>query len=122
MSKKISEYFKVNPKIENSAKIDNKSTANSSEVRECQVIINDIKDQIGKNSKLFEEISFNESKKSGTKLMKNGNKTCKFCHKEYSSTTSLQNHVKSFIQRNLKLLIVQYAIRSSLSSIFWIFT
>lgn len=104
MSRKISEYFNVIPKVQKSANCDknDKILKKSSEIRECQVIIKDIKGQFGMNLNLFEETSLNKSQK--IELIKNGSKTCKFCQKEFSTKSSLRTHVKNIHFEEFKII------------------
>jgi len=61
MSKKISEYFKIQQKVNENSQI-------SSNILDCKVVLNDIKNQIGKNKlKLFEEVVLNNSQKKESK-------------------------------------------------------
>ena len=89
MSTKISEYFKLTPKVKNSVNCD-KKVEKSSNVQECRVIIKDIKDQFGENLNLFDEISLNEL------ADEIGNKTCRFCQKEFSFRSGLRKHMINF--------------------------
>ncbi|XP_070497896.1 zinc finger protein 43-like [Chironomus tepperi] len=60
-------------------------------IRECQVILKDIKQQFGSNElKLFEEISLNE--RISCKLEKY---SCKYCGKSLSSKNCLKTHMKN---------------------------
>ncbi|XP_070497891.1 oocyte zinc finger protein XlCOF26-like [Chironomus tepperi] len=87
MTRKITNFFKIKPKID---KID-EEVLSVSKIRECQVILKDIKHQFGNNElRLFEEISINE--RNSSKLEKNN---CKFCGKKFSSEGNLKHHMKN---------------------------
>jgi len=86
MSRKISEYFKIQPKsdpivtenltiktekeeyfeidfskVKMESKIENK-VSKSSNIRDCKIVLNDIKNQTGRSElKLFEEVTFDDS-------------------------------------------------------------
>jgi KRAB domain-containing zinc finger protein len=85
MSGKITNFFKILPK---SIKTEAKDSI-IPEIRECQVILKDIKHQFGNDElKLFNEISLNENCKSGKHI-------CKICGKELSNKSTLINHMKA---------------------------
>ena len=101
MSRKISEYFKVTPKVQNSANCgknflicENKLTL---KVRECRVIIKDIKSQLDDNLKLFDEISLNKQQKNEIKKFRNKivKTTCKICNKKLLSEANLKKHLNT---------------------------
>jgi len=73
---------------------------NLSEIRECHVIIEDIKDQLSGKLQLFEQISLKSSDNSEIKNSKN---SCKYCKKELSSTASLITHIKNVHSNEAKI-------------------
>jgi KRAB domain-containing zinc finger protein len=80
MSRKISEYFKIEPKT---TKID-EEVSNLPKIRECRVIVKDIKHQFVNNQlKLFEEVPLNGK----------NNNNCKYCKKEASTRSNLMKHI-----------------------------
>jgi len=61
MSGKISEYFKIQPKVD-------ENVPKSSNIRDCKVVLNDIKNQAGKKElKLFESVSLSDSQNKKSK-------------------------------------------------------
>ncbi|XP_070497895.1 zinc finger protein 260-like [Chironomus tepperi] len=77
-------FFKIKPKID-------EEVSKSTKIKECQVILKDIKHQFGNNDlKLFEEISLKE-----IKSCKKGTNICKFCGKKLSSELKLKQHMKN---------------------------
>ena len=61
MSGKISEYFKIQPKVD-------ENVPKSSNIRDCKVVLNDIKNQAGKKElKIFEEVSLSDSQNKKSK-------------------------------------------------------
>jgi len=61
MSKKISEYFKIQPKVD-------ENVSKSLNIRDCKVVLNDIKNQAGrKKLKIFEEVSLSDSQNKKAK-------------------------------------------------------
>ncbi|XP_070497887.1 zinc finger protein 60-like [Chironomus tepperi] len=94
MSAKITNFFKVKPK--SSSKIGEDETI-PTKIRECQVMVTDIKHQFGNNElKLFEEISSNQKNK-------NENNICKHCGKKLSSKYCLKVHMKNIHPNELSL-------------------
>ncbi|XP_070497890.1 zinc finger protein 43-like [Chironomus tepperi] len=87
MTSKITNFFKVKPK---SSKIGEDESI-PPKIRECQVILKDIKHQLGNNQlKLFEDISLNE--RNSCKIEKS---ICKFCGKLSSSKENLLRHMRT---------------------------
>ena len=111
MSRKISEYFKVNPKVqkvtktsqtqEKSNKILENNGLNIAKVRDCNVAVKDIGKQFGGKLKLFEEISLKDNRNSDkqdsqkAKVIENGCKICKFCGIISSSESYMIVHMKT---------------------------
>jgi len=71
---------------------------NQREIRECQVIIKDIKGQFRRKLQLFEEISLNNSE------FKENRNCCKFCEKKFSFPTSLTKHIKHAHSSKVKVV------------------
>jgi len=103
MSRKISDYFSANPK--NGEKVANKFNIQEEnsilpKIRECHVIIDDIKDQFINKLKMFGEISLNNSQNSEVKVNRF---CCKFCKKEFSFGTNLTAHIKRAHSSEIKI-------------------
>ncbi|XP_070497892.1 zinc finger protein 62 homolog [Chironomus tepperi] len=84
MSAKITNFFKIKPKV---VKID-EEVSKSPKIRECQVVIKDIKHQFGSNElELFKKISSNQRNRNEKSI-------CKYCGKKLSSEDCLKMHMK----------------------------
>jgi len=112
MSTKISEYFKVQPKVSVSNLVDEKfpknkefflesmEEENSTKIRDCSVIVDDISKHLSKKLQFFQEISVKNSTKFETKMTK---KEKNICDKELSSKSNLNAHMRTFYSDNLEL-------------------
>ncbi|KAL7014165.1 hypothetical protein ACKWTF_015773 [Chironomus riparius] len=96
MSRKISDFFKVEPKS-SGTKINNQMTAeteNSLNLRECRVKLDDIRnDQKISKIKLFDEIL--TKNKSSTKFK---DYKCNICGKKLSTNQNLKRHIENIHQ------------------------
>jgi len=85
MSRKISEYFKIQPKVD-------EKVSKSSSIRDCKVVLNDIKIQTGRSElKLFEEVTFDESQ---NKEPKRNPIKCRICYVKFRMQANLELHMK----------------------------
>jgi len=88
MSRKFSDFFKIEAKT-----TDIKENISSlPKIRECRVILKDIKHKFGRNQpKLFNEVSRNGQNNSDDKQ-----NICSFCDKKLSTATHKNEHMKKF--------------------------